>query len=432
MSFSIPNTPMGQSDKSLGDLGAAHGKTIKNSNVSGAGVDDDDDSSATLTQPRSPLAIKGRLGAHRKKKGVKKAQDDATDEEWMKSVVNDAPTKPIKKSVFGDAAIEAAIAAVTKPNLRVQIPTAKDSELPSTSSPSHQNQRVWPGIAIPYETEEEGDTQRIESKNNKRSRPSTRDSLGSLSRLSVNNSIADLSIEKMSLTNSAKSLSLEDSDWDLLASINQRMNGITPPEKSEVVVDPVAFNARVNSNMQMSELMKVGWELRPQALGGKNARTTKWGHASRGGSAGSSTGSTNGGNFSLSLGLSGVIKTKTKSKKEDPPIVERPKAMELTIDGKYLDNIPRKPTKPATTKKAGGSSGRNRGRKVKRTESPIKKQKRGGENNNTATATTTTIVGDAWTGDREYVNYFDNGGRGAGSPNAALLQNIGRKYIGMQ
>ena len=211
-----------------------------------------------------------------------------------------------------------------------------------------------------------------------------------MSRLSVNNSIADLSIERMSLTNSVKSLSLDESDWDLLASINQRMNGGPTTKENAVVVDPVAFNARVNSGMQMSELMKVGWELRPQALGvesrGGNSQAQ-----SRAGSAGSTS------SFRLGLGLTGVMSSKIKNRKEEPPIVERPKAaIELTIDGKHLDNLPslpRKPTKPATNKKAGKGSagGGHRGRKVKRTESPTKRQR-----------------GNGAVSPRQYVNIFDN------------------------
>lgn len=323
---------------------------------------------------------------------------EIADEEWANSMVNNCPTKPINKqwTVFGDAAIEAAIAASaagTKPALTVAIPQTQNPQPPSTTSPSgNKDGRVWPGVAVPYATEDEGNTQRIEGtgRNNKRSRPSTRDSLGSISRLSVNNSIADLSIERMSLTNSAKSLSLDDSDWDLLASINQRMNGGNGTKENAVVVDPVAYNARVNSGMQMSELMKVGWELRPQALGMESSKGSN--SHSRAGSAGST------GSFGLSLGLTGVVKSRIKNRKEEPPIVERPKAVELTIDGAYLDNLPslpRKPTKPATNNKKAGkgnSAGGHRGRKVKRTESPTKRMRGNGAVSPT----------------RQYVNIFDN------------------------
>jgi len=389
MSFSIPNTPLGQSDISLGDLGNAHNKTIKRSNVAESTED-----SREETAPR----IKGRLGTKRWGNDTMRTKKDVADEEWVNSVVNDAPTKPVKQTtVFGDAAIEAAIAAATKPALSVEIPSARDPQPPSTSSPlANKDSRVWPGLSIPYPTEEEGDTRRIEGtgRNNKRSRPSTRDSMGSASRLSLNNSIADLSIERMSLTNSVKSLSLEDSDWDLLASINKRMNGDGSNggmKENAVIVDPVAFNARVNSGMQMSELMKVGWELRPEALGvesvgggGERSSGRRSGTSSRAGSAESSN------SFGLSLGLTGVIKSKTKNgKKTEPEIVRSPKKA-LTIDGAYLDNLPslpRKPTKPSTVKK----TTTHRGRKVKRTESPVKKAKRGNEN-----------------GGRHYINVFDN------------------------
>lgn len=396
MSFSIPNTPLDHSDMSLGDLGGGDfSKTVKKSNVGGKGADGEEGGGGVNAATKTP-EIKGRLGNNRKA-SIKSVKEIA-DEEWANSMVNNCPTKPINKqwTVFGDAAIEAAIAASaagTKPALTVAIPQTQNPQPPSTTSPSgNKDGRVWPGVAVPYATEDEGNTQRIEGtgRNNKRSRPSTRDSLGSISRLSVNNSIADLSIERMSLTNSAKSLSLDDSDWDLLASINQRMNGGNGTKENAVVVDPVAYNARVNSGMQMSELMKVGWELRPQALGMESSKGSN--SHSRAGSAGST------GSFGLSLGLTGVVKSRIKNRKEEPPIVERPKAVELTIDGAYLDNLPslpRKPTKPATNNKKAGkgnSAGGHRGRKVKRTESPTKRMRGNGAVSPT----------------RQYVNIFDN------------------------
>ncbi|GMI28846.1 hypothetical protein TrRE_jg437, partial [Triparma retinervis] len=59
-----------------------------------------------------------------------------------------------------------------KPALTGAIPPNQATQPPSTTSPSaNKDGRVWPGIAVPYTTEEQGDTQRIEGTGRKEEEP---------------------------------------------------------------------------------------------------------------------------------------------------------------------------------------------------------------------------------------------------------------------
>ncbi|GMH90141.1 hypothetical protein TrST_g1880 [Triparma strigata] len=280
---------------------------------------------ATPTPPPS-FEIKGRLGATRRKK-----QQSTTA----------SKVAPVAQT-FGDATIEAAIAAAIN----------SSTTTAAAVKPAPLQVAEYPGLSIfpPQTEEEEGDTQRIEcSKNNKRSRPSTRDSLGSLGRLSCATSVADLSIEKMSLTNSVKSLSLEDDDWNLLAQISQKMGNN----------DNVTSN--LHPNMQMSDLMKVGWELRPKALEGTNGSE----HHSRGSSAGSRGSLTSG----LGLGVSGIIKVNKSDVKE----LHKQTLIEASV---LLDNLPTRPVERVKPAKPSRSSHSHRKVSRQRVASPTKRVKK--------------------------------------------------------
>jgi hypothetical protein len=241
--------------------------------------------------------------------------DPNNNEEWQTFLNNDAAVDEKKTSeaaatttaaappsveatrmiatTFGDATIEAAIAASSgaAPNTL----TVDVCEL-ETPPPSDDDERdkVWPGVMAFCYNAEEGDTQRLprkkpasekENQSHKRSRPASRDSIGSYGKLSVVSSIADLTVDRMSLTNSVKSLSLDDGDWN--------------PTK-----DATTGNHQLNPNMQMSELMKIGWELRPSAASPHGEQVS----ASRGGSAESRS------SLGKSLGLSFSVKGMTRDK----------------------------------------------------------------------------------------------------------------------
>ena len=170
-----------------------------------------------------------------------------------------------------------------------------------------------------------------------------------MGRLSCATSVADLSIGKMSLTNSVKSLSLEDDDWNLLAHISQKMGNSSS-------ADPVKGNHQIHPNMEMSDLMKVGWELRPKVLDQSTTRSSE--HGSRGSSASSVS-------KRLSLGEAGVIKVRDGAEK---------KQQEHVIDASvFLDNLPTKPSQPKPSR-GGGSNNRKVWRQ--RTGSPTKRAKK--------------------------------------------------------
>lgn len=149
----------------------------------------------------------------------------------------------------------------------------------------------------------------------------------------------------MSLTNSVKSLSLEDDDWNLLAQISQKMGNNN---------DPVA--SKLDSNMQMSDLMKVGWELRPKALEGGAS------HSSRASSAGS-RGSLS---ANLGLGVSGIIKVNKSDAKE----LHRQTLVEASA---LLDNLP---SRPAKSDKPSRNSHSHRKVSRQRVGSPTKRVKK--------------------------------------------------------
>lgn len=161
------------------------------------------------------MKIKGRLGGSRKKRNDSNANPD----DWQKFLKEDEPAAAAAKkaaTMFGDATIEAAIAAATEQQqqppeqLTVDI-TTQETPPPSDTAELAEEEKLWPGVmAFCTNLEDyEGDTQRLEKKEpktNKRSRPASRDSLGSYGKLSVVSSIADLTVDKMSLTNSVSTL----------------------------------------------------------------------------------------------------------------------------------------------------------------------------------------------------------------------------------
>ena len=359
--LSIPTTPLGFSDASLGDLLKASTESSVKSSASGksggsSGKKRTSKKKATMMKnmdnnltplerllkkaevnseryeptPLKQMQIKGRLGGSRKKRG-KIGEDDG---DWEKFLVKedkeeekkvDEATEGVKKTatMFGDAAIEAAIAGVNVKASELQV----DISQRETPPPSDEaDEKVWPGVMAFCYNNEEGGTQRLAKKDGlKRSRPASRDSLGSsgYGKLSVVSSIADLTVDRMSLTNSVKSLSLDDGEW-------------APP-------GGVGGGGELNMQMQMSELMRIGWELREDAGGGGAVAGGKGVGQSRGSSADSRTGLER--TLGLSLGVKGLEKARGVKTVET-----------MDVDTSWIA-----PVKPKGARKAGGTGGRGAG-----------------------------------------------------------------------
>ena len=169
-----------------------------------------------ISNANSPSKAKGKGKAKAKGKS-KKERERASSGKACKGEAKSGTTADACKSKHGDAALQRKY-----DNEKIGGSGGSEEGKEREEKAVQGDDGIYAAsLNVPFLSQKIDAMQCLERINNKRSRPSTRDSMGSAGRLSLNNSIADLSIEKMSLTSSVKSLSLEDDDWNLLASINQ-------------------------------------------------------------------------------------------------------------------------------------------------------------------------------------------------------------------